>query len=51
VSAIAFDATIETPPRGQGAMVVLPDESAATFGTRARVPVRATMVRAGQAPS
>ncbi len=42
MSAIAFDATIETPPRGPGAMVVLPEGSTTIFGTRARVPVRAT---------
>jgi hypothetical protein len=41
-AAIAFDANIVPPPRGQGALVVLPDDSATIFGTRARVPVRAT---------
>ncbi len=40
--AITFDATVVTPPRGAGALVVLPEESAAILGTRARVPVRAT---------
>ena len=30
------------PPRGPGALVVLPEPSATIFGTRARVPVRAT---------
>ena len=39
---MAFDVVIVTPPRGQGALVVLPEASTTTFGTRARVPVRAT---------
>jgi hypothetical protein len=39
---IAFDGKIVPPPRGQGALVVLPDDAAVIFGTRARVPVRAT---------
>jgi len=42
VAAVAFDATVVTPTRGPGALVVLPLEAAAIFGTRARVPVRAT---------
>jgi hypothetical protein len=39
---LSFDATIVAPPRGQGALVVLPDHAATIFGTRARIPVRAT---------
>lgn len=42
VAAVAFDATVMTPTRGPGAHVVLPGEAATIFGTRARVPVRAT---------
>jgi hypothetical protein len=40
---IAFDGKIVPPPRGQGALVVLPDDAAVVFGMRARVPVRATV--------
>jgi hypothetical protein len=39
---VEFDATIVPPPRGVGALVVLPVAAATVFGTRARVPVRAT---------
>jgi hypothetical protein len=42
VTGIEFDATIIPPPRGLGALVVLPSDTAAIFGTRSRVPVRAT---------
>jgi hypothetical protein len=42
VEGITFDATIVAPPRGQGALVVMPEETVTIFGTRARVPVRAT---------
>lgn len=41
VARMAFDAVIVTSPRGQGALVVLPETSPTVFGTRARVPVRA----------
>jgi hypothetical protein len=39
---MTFDVTVVTPRRGPGALVVLPDEAATVFGTRARVGVRAT---------
>lgn len=42
VAGVEFDATIVVPPRGLGALVVLPDDAAVIFGTRARIPVRAT---------
>jgi len=42
MAGITFDARIVSPSRGSGALVVLPDTSATIFGTRARVPVRAT---------
>jgi len=41
MAGITFDATIVRPRRGPGALVVLPEESATIFDTRARVPVRA----------
>ncbi len=42
MAAMTFDATVVTPPRGPGALVVLPEEAATIFATRKMVPVRAT---------
>jgi hypothetical protein len=39
---MAFEVAIVAPSRGQGALVVLPDDADVMFGTRARIPVRAT---------